>query len=123
MFKWRHGAERKAMESGPVEERGMKVFVYLGWSLMMAAISMPAAAAPGDAGVHAGSTMQVPSPQLLAPRETDRPARQRGPREIERSRMSVDERRQLRRDIENAGRDIYRSAAQARGVDRRPGRR
>jgi hypothetical protein len=123
MFKWRHGAERNAMESGPVEERSMKFLVYLGWSLMVAAVSMPAAAAPGDSNGNAGFSVQVPSPQPLAPRETDRPARQLGSGEVERSSMSVDERRQLRRDIENAGREIYRNPAQGRRGGGRSGRR
>jgi hypothetical protein len=101
----------------------MKFLVYLGYGLMMAAVSMPAAAGPGGSDGDAGYSVQIPPPQPLAPRETDRPARQLGPGEIERSRMSVDERRQLRRDIENAGRVIYRSAPHARRGGPRSGRR
>ncbi|HUX25609.1 MAG TPA: hypothetical protein VMV87_13455 [Burkholderiales bacterium] len=97
--------------------------VFLAWGLMLAAASMPAAAAPVDSGGNAGSSMQARSPQPLAPRETDRPARQLGPGGIDGNRMSVDERRQLRRDIENAGRDIYRTAAQRRNSGRRSGSR
>jgi hypothetical protein len=42
----------------------------------------------------------------------------RGAGETERSRMNPDERRQLRRDIQDAGRDIYRPVPQ-NGRDRR----
>jgi len=65
----------------------------------------------------------------LAPereREMDRsaPGREaRGADEVERSRMNPDERRQLRRDIQDAGKDIYRPAPQKRGDRRRSERR
>ncbi len=47
---------------------------------------------------------------------------QRGDKETDRGRMSADERRQLRRDIQDAGKDIYRPARQRRGDLRRSGR-
>jgi hypothetical protein len=93
----------------------MKFLVLLlAWGLMLAVASMPAAAAPVDSGGNAGPSVQLPSSRPAPRREADRPPRI-GAGETEDSRMSVDERRQLRRDIENAGRDIYRTAAQRRG--------
>jgi hypothetical protein len=59
-------------------------------------------------------------------RETERsaPGREtRGGGEAERSRMNPDERRQLRRDIQDAGRDIYRQAPQKSRDRRRSERR
>lgn len=59
-------------------------------------------------------------------REAEKAAPQRdlrAPGEADRSRMSPDERRQLRRDIQDAGREIYRPAQQGRGDGRHPGRR
>jgi len=123
IFERCHGAERKARNGRPVEERGMKFLVLLlAWGLMLAGASMPAAAAPVDSHGNAGSSVQLPSSRPVPRREADRPARL-GAGETEGSRMSVDERRQLRRDIENAGRDIYRTAAQRRGSSRRSGSR
>ena len=101
----------------------MKYLGLLGWGLMLAAASMPAAAAPVDSGGNPGSLMRVPASQPGPRREADSPAPQRGADDTGRSRMSADERRQLRRDIQNAGRAIYRSAAQGRGGGQRPGRR
>jgi hypothetical protein len=63
-----------------------------------------------------------PEPQRDAARpEPPRDARQAG--EADRGRMSPDERRQLRRDIQDVGKDIYRPAQQGRGDGRRAGRR
>lgn len=65
---------------------------------------------------------QGPAPQ----READRlmPQRDtRGTGEADRGRMSPDERRQLRRDIQDAGRDIYHPARQAPEESRRSRRR
>ena len=55
-------------------------------------------------------------------REAEKSAPQRDPRapsEADRSRMSPDERRQLRRDIQDAGKDIYPRERQAPGQQQR----
>jgi hypothetical protein len=59
-------------------------------------------------------------------RGADRPMPQRGARAAERDergRMSPEERHQLRRDIRDAGRDIYRPGRSAPAGRRQPGRR
>jgi hypothetical protein len=100
----------------------MKLFLVLGWSLMAAVAAISAPAAPFDSGANFRPSVQnqplPPGPQ----READRPAPQREtrvPGEADRGRMSPDERRQLRRDIQNAGRDIYHRAGQAPGRQQR----
>jgi hypothetical protein len=106
----------------------MKLFLVLGWGLMAAVAAVPAAAAPFGSGANFRPSMQnqrsQPSPQreVYRPgpqrqaarpgpqREADRfgPQREtRAPGEADRGRMSPDERRQLRRDIQDAGRDLY----------------
>ena len=104
----------------------MKLFLVLGWGLMAAVAAIPAAAAPFGSGANFRPFMQNqrswPGPQ----READRPGPQReaaqarlpqrdmrAPGEADRGRMSPDERRQLRRDIQDAGRDIYHRDRQA----------
>ena len=84
-------------------------------ALAVAGLSGPAAAAPFGRDSDFRQGMQArrvaPGPQ----RETERrmPQRElRGADEGERGRMSPEERRQLRRDIQDAGRDIYRPAQQ-----------
>jgi len=120
--------------SRPIEEQGMKFFLVLGWGLIAAAAAIPAAAAPFGSGANFRPFMQSqPSwrgpqreadrrgPQREADRrapqrEADRPAPQRetrAPGAADRGRMSPDERRQLRRDIQDAGRDIYHRDRQA----------
>jgi hypothetical protein len=106
-----------------IEEQGMKVFLVLGWGLMAAGAAIPVAAAAFDSGANFRPfTQNQPVPPGLQ-READRPVPQRmtrAPGEAERGRMSPDERRQLRRDIQDAGRDIYHRERQA---PRRAGRR
>ena len=63
---------------------------------------------------------QLPRPEPQ--REAVRPVPQRDPREAadaDRGRMSPDERRQLRRDIQDAGKDIYPRDRQAPGHQQR----
>lgn len=120
IYNWHHGGKRKAVDgSRPIEEQGMKLFLVLGWGLIAAVAAIPAAAAPFGSGANFRPFMQNqrtwPGPQ----REAGRPGPQRdaaspvpqrdmrGPGEADRGRMSPDERRQLRRDIQDAGRDIY----------------
>jgi hypothetical protein len=103
----------------------MKRFLVLGLGLMAAVAAISAAAGPFDSGVNFRPLMQnqpsPPGPQRGADRpgpqrEADRPAPQRdtrAPGEADRGRMSADERRQLRRDIQDAGKDIYHGERQA----------
>ena len=66
----------------------------------------------------AQAQMPRPEPQ----REATRPAPQRdmrGSGETDRGRMNPDERRQLRRDIQDAGKDIYRRDRQPPGRQQR----
>jgi hypothetical protein len=114
----------------PVEEQGMKLFLVLGWGLMVAVAAIPAAAAPFDSGADFRPFMQNQPPWFGPPqRDAGRPPPppqrdMRPPGEAERGRMSPDERRQLRRDIQNAGRDIYRQAPRRdQQAPRRFGRR
>jgi hypothetical protein len=125
LYNWHHGAKCKAADGfGVIEEQSMKVFLVLGWSLMAAAAAMPAAAAPfafgNDYRPFVQNQPSRPGPQ----RETDRPVPQRdtrAPGGADRGRMNPDERRQLRRDIQDAGRDIYHRDRQP--PPRRSGRR
>ena len=104
----------------------MNIFAIVCAGLAFAAAAIPAVAQPIDPGIR--PSVQVPAPAPAPQREADRPAPQRdmrGPAEADRGRMNPDERRQLRRDIQNAGRDIYRPArnAPAPGHSGRSGRR
>jgi hypothetical protein len=97
----------------------MKLFLVLGWSLMATAAAIPAAAAPFNSDPDLRPFVQYPPawfgpPQRDGSRPDSRPYVQNAPqwygpppRVPERGRMSPDERLQLRRDIQNAGRDIY----------------
>jgi len=94
----------------------MKLSLVLGLGLLVAAAAIPAAAAPFGYGGNFRPYMQNqrswPGPQREADRRTPQrempPQRDmRVPGEADRGRMSPDERRQLRRDIQDAGRDIY----------------
>ena len=81
--------------------------------LIAAAAAAPAAADAVGPGARPPGESQPPSQgQDAAPqRGAERVTPQRGMRgmsEGDRGRMSVDERRRLRRDIQDAGRDIYR---------------
>ena len=79
-------------------------------------------AGPFDQEMRFRPLIQTPSPQPepqraaappVPPRDT------RAPAEADRGRMSPDERRQLRRDIQDAGKDIYRRDRQAPGRQQR----
>ena len=96
--------------------RFMGVFSF---GLVVAAAAVPAAAQqfyggfrPYSQGQYAHGQGQGPAPQRGMERSL--PQRDaRGAGEADRGRMSPDERRQLRRDIQDAGRDIYHPARQA----------
>lgn len=112
----------------------MRLFLVLGWGLMAAGAAIPAAAAPFDSGPDLRPFVQYPPPWFGSPqrdgsradfrpyvqnppqwygpppRDPNGPPPQRDARPPgvpERGRMSPDERLQLRRDIQNAGREIY----------------
>jgi len=102
----------------------MKFLTIVSCSLVAAGIAYPAGA--GAFGQETGSTPPVqdqrprPDPQ----RGAERPQPQRDMRGMgqgDRGRMSPDERQQLRRDIRDAGKDIYRPGRDARST-RRQGR-
>ena len=109
----------------------MKRFLVLGWCLMAAVAAFPAAAAPFNSRAYFRPYMQNqpsrPGPQREADRrgpqrEADRSAPQRelrAPGDADRGRMSPDERRQLRRDIQDVGRDIDQRDRQAPGRQQR----
>jgi hypothetical protein len=99
----------------------MKFSRFFGVGLMLVAVASPAAG-PYEAGGNPASSVQVPASQPRPRREADRPTPQRGEDETDRGHMSADERRQLRRDIQDAGKDIYRPARQRREDPRRSGR-
>ncbi|MHB8666511.1 MAG: hypothetical protein ACYC7B_03210 [Burkholderiales bacterium] len=99
----------------------MNLLRVLGWGLMLVAVTSPAAG-PFDSGSNPGSSVQFPIPPQGPQRETGNPAPRRVSGEVGREPMSADERRQLRRDIQDAGKDIYRPARQRRGDPRRSGR-
>ena len=84
--------------------------------LIAAAIANPAAAGTFEWGLGFRPFVQDQRPRPEPRRDADRPAPQREmppqrdmrvPGEADRGRMSPDERRQLRRDIQDAGKDIY----------------
>jgi hypothetical protein len=107
---------------------GMKFSTILCCGMIAAGGAGPALAAPYGPGMGFSPLVQDqrPGPGREREREAERAAPQRdmrGPGEADRGRMSPDERRQLRRDIQDAGRDIYRPAQQGRGDGRRSGRR
>jgi hypothetical protein len=92
--------------------------------LLAAGIAMPAIAFAQGMGFRPLVQQQRPRPE--PPRGTEQPMPPRDPRGAdpnERGRMSPEERRQLRQDIQDAGRDIYRAPRQGRGEQRRGGRR
>jgi len=102
----------------------MKFLTIVSCSLVAAGIAFPA-----GAGAFGQETGPAPSARDQRPRPdpqrgADRPAPPRDMRGMgpgDRGRMSPDERQQLRRDIRDAGKDIYRPARDAR-TTRRQGR-
>jgi len=96
-------------------------------SLLVAVAANAAASGPFEQEMRFRPFAQAQSPRPEPQREAARPEPQRdmrGPGDADRGRMSPDERRQLRRDIQDAGRDIYRPGQQqGRGDNRHSGRR
>ena len=111
---------------GPLPSFRSRILAVFCFGLIAAAVAPPAAADPFERGMGFGPFVQDrrgrPEPQ----REAARPEPQRdlrAPGQADRGRMSPDERRQLRRDIQDAGRDIYRPSREAPSDRRRSGRR
>jgi len=93
------------------EEQCMKFLSIFCIGLIAAASATPAAADPFERGFGFRPLVQDQRPRPEPRRDADRPAplrETRAPGEADRGRMSPDERRQLRRDIQDAGKDIYR---------------
>ena len=88
----------------------MKYLPTYCFCLIAAASANPAAADPLERGVEFRPLVQDQRSRPEPQRATDRAEPQRAmraPGETDRGRMSPDERRQLRRDIQDAGKDIY----------------
>jgi len=94
--------------------------------LIAGGVPIAAAAGPFERGMEWAPSVQNQRSQPSPQREAERPQPQRdtrAPSDADRGRMNPDERRQLRRDIQDAGREIYRPAQQERRDARRSGRR
>jgi hypothetical protein len=102
---------------------GVKSVLAFSCSLIALVAANVAAAGPFDQGFRFQPFVQAQSPRPEPQRDAARPEPQRdarAPGAADRGRMSPDERRQLRRDIQDAGKDIYHRDRQAPG---RPQRR
>ena len=87
----------------------MKILNIVTCALLAIGVALPAGAFAQDAGFR--PFMQGRDARQERPPGPNRPMPQRGMRardDDERGRMSPEERRQLRQDIQNMGRDIYR---------------
>lgn len=104
----------------------MKFLTIVSCGLVAAGIANPAGAGPFGREMGFRPLVQDQRPRPDPQRGADRPMPQRdmrGTDENNRGRMSPDERRQLRRDIQDAGKDIYRPSREAPVDRRRSGRR
>ena len=95
-----------------------------GGLLALSAMLMASAATYAQERIF-GPVPQDQRGQQDAQQRAERGMPPRDMRDAERGRMNPEERRQLRRDIQDAGREIYRPAhqGQRRGEQRREGRR
>jgi len=103
----------------------MKSVLALFCGLIAATAASVAVAGPFEREMRFQPFAQAQAPRPEPQRDAVRPMPQRdlrGSGEAERGRMSPDERRQLRRDIQDAGKDLYRPARQA-PAPRRSGNR
>ena len=88
----------------------MRYLPMLCLGLIAVAGANAAAADPFERGLGFRLFVQDQRPRPEPQRAAERPAPQRetrAPGEADRGRMSPDERRQLRRDIQDAGKDLY----------------
>ena len=103
----------------------MKCLNRVSCVLLAAGIALPGGAFAQGMGF--GPPVQDQRSQPAPQRGAEQPMPQRDMRGMgggERGRMSPEERRQLRQDIQEAGKDIYRAPRQGRAGDqRRSGRR
>lgn len=100
----------------------MKFFLAGCCSLIAAAAANVAMAGPFEQEMRFRPFVQAQSPRPEPQRDAASPVPQRdtrGPGEADRGRMSPDERRQLRRDIQDAGKDIYHRDRKAPGRQQR----
>ena len=101
--------------------------VKLGGALALAVglvLALPASAAGPfgrDMQFRPFAQQQQQRPPRDFQRDADRRTPQRDNTQNDRGTLSPEDRRQLRRDINDAGRDIYRGPAQGQGQGQRPG--
>ena len=90
---------------GREREQGVrKVLNILGGAALLLTLSLPAAAQHGHGGGRAGPAARTVPPQPVPARNTGVPNQ-----DFQRdARMTPEERQQLRRDVHDHGRDIYR---------------
>lgn len=89
----------------------MKLLLIACFGMALVAIANPAAADRYERGFGFRPSIQDQRVPAEPQRTADKPAPPRdlrAPAEAGRGRMSPDERRQLRRDIQDAGKEIYR---------------
>lgn len=104
----------------------MKFSTIFCCGLIAAGSAGPALAAPYGEGMGFSPLVQDQRPAPGREREAEKSAPQRdlrGGGDADRGRMNPEERRQLRRDIQDAGKDIYRPARQVPMERRRSERR
>lgn len=93
----------------------MKLLFFAGLGLAVAAVTSPVVAEPFGRGPGLRAPVEEQHPRSGSQRGADKAAIQRGTRPpvaADRGRMNQDERRQLRRDIQDLGKDIYRRERQ-----------
>jgi len=105
----------------------MKLLNIVSCGLIVACIGLPAGAFAQESGFRPQAEDQRPQSGQQAGPGQPMPRRELrdggGLGQGERGRMSPDQRRQLRQDIQEAGKDIYRGPRQGRGEGRRAERR
>lgn len=100
----------------------MKFLIAICCSLIAVVASNAVAAGPREQDTRFRPLIQVPGPRPESPQRGASPAPPRdvrGSGEADRNRMSPDERQQLRRDIQGAGKDIYHRDRQIPGGPQR----
>ena len=105
---------------------GMKFSTIVCCGLIAAGSAGPALAAPFERGMGFRPMVQEQRPRPAPQRGADRVMPQRDMRGADRNdrgRMSPEERRQLRQDVQDAGKDIYRRDRQPPPDRRRSERR
>jgi len=100
----------------------VKFLIAICCSLIAVVASNAVAAGPREQDTRFRPLIQVPGPRPESPQRGASPAPPRdvrGSGEADRNRMSPDERQQLRRDIQGAGKDIYHRDRQIPGGPQR----